>query len=200
MTNKQFGFNDDGTPLDQAHPWNGGNGRLPPAMEIQRLPLDLPPFRSELSIICGPPPAGGKTTFVNLHRSPKENLICLDSIMQQMTGKDEHETEGGPLTEAISARNEMLRSAANSIHRTWFIVSAPDPIDRFTWRRMLQPKRLIVLAPDIREINRRVWGDPQRRGHEERMLATAVAWWDKNAHLASLAPAWVESLGAATKM
>ena len=188
---ERFGCDLDGSPLDKAHPWNGGDGRLPRDIERLRMPDDLLPFRGKLVMLCGPP-AGGKSTYLMNNCSPGDAVICLDSIMQELTGLSEHDTRPERLHDALRIRNEMLRALSTRRGSSWFIVSSPNPRDRLSWRLMLKPSEMIVLAPHLPILARRIKGDPSRRPFVERMIGAAERWWQSNTHLRGLAPIWRE--------
>ena len=181
----------EGRPLDAAHPWNGGNGRWSPEVIERRMPSYLKPSAIPLTIVCGPP-ASGKSTYVRERAGPGDIIICLDRIMQEITGLPEHRTEVSALPRAMERRNARLRGLATdtSHDRAWFIVSAPDPSDRRKWSAMLGGK-LVVLNTPLRECIRRIKADETRAGVEDRMIETATNWWRVNMHLAG------KSLGAA---
>jgi 5-methylcytosine-specific restriction protein A len=158
-------------------------GRLRnPEHELRRLPRDLSPSRIPLTIVCGPP-GGGKSTWVRNHVGPNDVVIDLDAILQRYSGRAEHDTVGTAwLGPALTERNRRLRAlASDTTHeRAWFIVSAPNPVERHHWAHMLGAT-VQLMAPPLEECIRRIRADPARRKHRDRMIAAARKWWQANA-------------------
>lgn len=178
------GCDENGEPLDRAHQWNGGTGRLPADIEQRRLPTDLQRSLIPLTIVCGPP-GSGKSTYVREHAGPHDLVICLDTIMAKLSGRAEHDTDIRFLPRAMKVRNVMLRSLAKpgSKHpAAWFIVSAPSPTERRRWAAMLGGK-LVVMDTQPEECVRRIKADASRAGHEGRMIEAALKWWERNPSL-----------------
>lgn len=178
------GCDENGNPLDLAHPWNGGTGKLPAKLAERRMPTDLEPSRIPLVIVCGPP-GSGKSTYVRERIGPRDRLICLDTISQGITGLPEHETPRWALGRALYRRNAMLRGLATDTRheRAWFIVSAPDPADRRKWSARLGGQ-VVVMDTPLPECIRRIKADGTRRAeHHERMIRAATQWWEANPHL-----------------
>lgn len=174
----------EGRPLDAAHPWKGGNGRLPGHMVERRMPSDLKPSAIPLTIVCGPTGAG-KSTYVRGNAGPNDIVICLDTIIQQLTHLPEHHSQPWALPKAIDIRNTRLRRlASDATHEhAWFIVSAPHPSDRRKWKAALGGDIVVINTP-LAECIRRIKADPCRNGLEDRMIDAATNWWKANPHLA----------------
>lgn len=180
----RHGCDEHGNPLDPAHPWNGGTGRLPGWMEKRRLPSQFKPSRIPLTIVCGPP-GSGKSTYVRENAGPRDVIICLDTISQAITGLAEHHTPRWAVGKALDKRNAMLRALARDTkhERAWFIVSAPKPSERRKWASRLGGQ-LVVMDTPLRECIRRIKADPTRPPeHHERMIDAAIDWWQANPHL-----------------
>ena len=177
------GCDASGRPLAASHPWNGGNGYLTAEAIERRMPSNLMPSRIPLTIVCGPPGAG-KSTYVRQHANPDDYVICVDTILQRISGAPEHHAPVRMLPKALDIRNDMLRSLARSPKhdRAWFIVSAPSPRERYRWHTRLGGS-LVVLHPPLAECIRRIKADPARAGEEERMIEVATKWWQANHHL-----------------
>lgn len=170
----------DGWPTDPRHQANGGTGKLSKEYAERRMPTDLKPSRIPLTILCGPP-ASGKSSYLREHQGPNDLVIDLDAIMSGLSGLSEHQTSKEWLTPALDQRNAMLRSLhTDTTHnRAWFIISAPDPVERMQWARMLKA-RVVVLDTPLAECARRIKADPTRKGQEGRMLKAAAEWWKAN--------------------
>jgi 5-methylcytosine-specific restriction protein A len=147
------------------------------------MPSDLRRSALPLTIVCGPP-GSGKSTYVSKHANDRDVIICLDTIMQELSGLPEHQTPMHLLPRALNKRNTLLRSLATQSgdRRAFFIISAPSPREREVWARRLGG-RLEVLATPAIECIRRINADPSREGHEERMVEAVLAWWRANPHL-----------------
>ncbi|MXP28110.1 AAA family ATPase [Porphyrobacter algicida] len=177
------GCTPDGLPLSDTHPWNGGNGKWSGKVIERRMPSDLKRSAIPLTIVCGPP-GSGKTTYVRQHAAPKDVVICLDTIMQKISGLPEHQAPPHLLSRALTKRNAMLRSLANEKgdHAAFFIVSAPRPYERDVWARRLGGRLEVLTTPAI-ECIRRINADPARHGQSKRMVEAVLAWWRDNPHL-----------------
>lgn len=180
---KGTGWDADGNPLDQRHPWNGGNGTLTREAIERRMPTDLRPSRIPLTIVCGPP-GSGKSTYVRQHAGPRDRVICFDTIMSRITGKGPHDQERRYLGKVLDTRNAMLRALATDTEheRAWFILQGHDPAERRLWAGRLGGE-LLVLSTPLAECIRRINADPDRpEERREVMIRNAWAWWDANPH------------------
>jgi 5-methylcytosine-specific restriction protein A len=168
------------------HPWLGGTGTITKKMQDRRMPSDLAKSAIPLTIVCGPP-GSGKSTYVREHARNGDVIICLDTIMQKISGQPEHQTPAWCLPQALDTRNAMLRSLSSAEKhsegaRAWFIVAAPSPRDREKWAARLGGRLQVMDTPSA-ECVRRIKADASRAGHEERMIQSALAWWRANPHL-----------------
>jgi len=181
MFSNAMGVDADGWPTDPRHQANGGTGKLSKEYAERRMPTDLKPSRIPLTILCGPP-ASGKSSHLREHQGPNDLVIDLDAIMAGLSGRREHQTSKEWLTPALDHRNALLRSLhTDTTHdAAWFIISAPDPLERAQWAKMLKA-RVIVLDTPLAECARRIKADPTRKGQEGRMLKAAADWWRVNA-------------------
>lgn len=181
---KGGGCDADGNPLDDRHPWKGGNGKWSREMMDRRMPRDLQPSRIPLTIVCGPP-GSGKSTHVRTHAGPNDRVICFDTIMAKISGMGPHHQERRYIGRVLDTRNAMLRKLATDTKhdRAWFIVQAPDPAERRLWASRLGGELLVINTP-LPECIRRINADPDRPDYRrEIMIKTAWAWWDANPHL-----------------
>jgi 5-methylcytosine-specific restriction protein A len=172
----------DGWPLDPRHVANGGDGRLSAEYKAELLP-DLKPSRIPLTIVTGPP-GSGKSTYIRQHAGPDDLLICLDAIMQTISGLPEHHTHRRWLKPALAERNRLLRALHEDPQwpAAWFVVSAADPAERRAWQQKLGGT-LVVMDTALDECLRRIHTDPTRAGQTERMATAATLWWQRNPHL-----------------
>lgn len=184
VKSKARGWDADGNPLDDRHPWNGGDGRRTSTAIERGLPSDLKPSRIPLTIVCGAP-GSGKSTYVRANAGPRDRVICFDTIMRRLTGRPEHHHDGRYVARALELRNAMLRELANDYQHeaAWFIVVAARPADRRKWRARLRGKVVLMDTPLV-ECIRRIKLDPARPDdRREKMIAGAWEWWDANPHL-----------------
>ncbi len=177
------GCSADGSPLDAAHPWNGGNGRWSREVIDRRMPSDLAKSAIPLTIVCGPP-GSGKSTYIDQHAGAGDLVICMDTIMQRMSKLPVHQTPAYLLPKALECRNTMLRRLAKDTQHdaAWFIISSPSPRERELWASRLGGKLVVMDTPAI-ECVRRINADPTREGQRERMIEAVVRWWEANPHL-----------------
>lgn len=182
-TRERKGCDADGNSFDTSHPWNGGDGALSREAIDRRMPLGLRPSRIPLVIVTGPPGAG-KSTYVREHAGSHDLVICLDTIMQEITRLPEHHRAAWATARALETRNRLLSGLADDQdhHRAWFIVAAPKPSERRSWSARLGGE-LIVLDTQLPECVRRIKADAARVGLHDRMIEAATKWWEANPHL-----------------
>jgi len=155
----------------------GDNDRM---FQELRMPSDLAASRIPCIIVCGPP-GGGKSSYVREHAGLRDIVIDLDKIMQGLSGLPEHQTNRRWLPQALAERNRQLRAlASDAMHeRAWFIIAAPNKIERALWAQRLGAT-VKVLAPPFSECIRRIKADATRDGHIKRMTIAVLDWWKKN--------------------
>src|SRR4029077_20284897 len=153
---------------------------LSPQAEARRFPQDLRPSRIPLTIVCGPP-GSGKSTYVQQHATARDVVIDLDAILSRLSGLPMHAVMTRWLGAALEDRNSRLRAlATDTTHaHAWFVIAAPDPLERERWSRMLGAE-LVLLDVDAEECKRRISADPSRRGHAPRMHVAVDLWWTRN--------------------
>lgn len=149
-------------------------------IQQRRFPTDIPRSRIPVTMVCGPP-GSGKSTYLREHVRESDLVIDLDQIGQELSGLPEHHTGLQWLAPSLDERNRLLRSLSTERRhaRAWFVISAPDPIERKQWTEMLGAV-LIELRTPLAECIRRINADPARRGETHRMIQTAKAWWAIN--------------------
>ncbi|WP_424955682.1 AAA family ATPase [Hyphomicrobium sp. 1Nfss2.1] len=173
------GSDASGRPVDPTHPWR--KPKLSAQAEQRRLPRHLKPSRIPCTIVCGPPGAG-KSTYVRQHATDRDVVICLDTILAELSGRPEHHANGGEWIEpALYERNARLDALASdhTHERAWFVICADDPAERAHWSRMLGAE-VVVIATPLAECIRRIEADPSRRGNTRRMIEAARQWWQLN--------------------
>jgi hypothetical protein len=157
----------DATPLVGLDGWNierpvRKNAYTPAGVDITR-PAYLKPALCPVTIVCGPP-GSGKTTYVTNHKADNEQLICLDTIINEIGNHPPALSRGRWVKPALIERNKRLVALSHepSTVRTWFIVGAPTRTERQWWADTLKAERVIVLLPTRDECLRRVRLDPAR--------------------------------------
>lgn len=110
-----------------------------------------------LTIVCGPP-ASGKATFVSQRAKMHDHIICLDTIMQDLSPRYQHWAKALDkhlLNAAVRERNARLgalKQAATG--QAWFIISAPTQAERDWWQGKLGGE-VVLLHPGVEECRRR---------------------------------------------
>lgn len=142
-----------------------------PHIESPRIPVIM---------VCGAC-GSGKSTYVLQHAKANDLIIDMDAIKQRLSGLPMHSSGDRRVLDALIERNHMLRSlATNTINeRAWFIIAAPDSIERQHWADMLHAS-VVVLKTPLDECIRRINSDPTRRLHRDVMIAAARAWHAQN--------------------
>ena len=153
----------------------------PPDIELPAellWPKNIRPSAIPLTIVCGPP-AAGKSWFVAQQRSPDDEVIDLDDIVQEIGG-DARTVDRAIRKRALRERNDRLRElavyAGNAAH-AWFITTAASASARRQWARLLKPQRVLVMLTPIEECLRRVRGDIYRARVAEDQTRIIEAWW-----------------------
>lgn len=141
-------------------------------------PVGLRRSRIPLTIVSGPP-GSGKTTYAREHAGANDIIIDLDEIKAELAGASMYSAEARWTGPALLKRNDLLRSLAKPsppYTAAWFIVSAPEPLERRWWQERLGGK-LHVMDVDEAECIRRINADHRRIGHRERMTARVADWF-----------------------
>ena len=130
-------------------------------------------------LVCGPPGAG-KSTYVAAHADDGDPVIDLDNIAKEYgLGRDRPRDRLGFL---LKERNKRLDALAElEPHKTaWVILSAPSSRLRAWWCDSLgvKPDDLIVLAPAVPELKRRILADPDRRYVVAEHFAVVKRWFE----------------------
>lgn len=142
-------------------------------------PADLQRSAVPLTIVCGPP-GSGKTTWVQQQAGPRDIIIDLDVIKAELAGAAMYSADARWTAPALQERNCMLRSLAFSdAPHAWFIVSAPEPIERTWWQARLGGS---VHVMDIDEATcvARINADHRRVGHRDRMVTRCLDWFERS--------------------
>jgi hypothetical protein len=142
-------------------------------------PTDIPRSRIPITIVCGPP-ASGKTHYVQEHWLDGDVLICLDTIMAELSGQHGHQADRRYLPLALARRNAMLRHLADDAEhkRAWFIVSAPEPEERKRWADMLGGS-VVTIKADLATCLARIMADPTSEGRTQDRLNAASDWFKR---------------------
>lgn len=112
-------------------------------------PYWLEPSAVPIEIVCGPAGAG-KTTYCLENAGPKDIIIDLDDMREEITGKRHSVVSGDDLGQMLHLRNKKLSSLkSRKAGKAYFIVGAPTRAEREWWRDKLQGK--IVLISTSRE-------------------------------------------------
>ncbi len=141
----------------------------------------LSPSRIPLTIVCGPS-GSGKSTWVRSIAKPRDIVIDLDDIKQELT-KQPIYSNFDFCESAFLRRNDMLDSLrfaceVPNVH-VYFIVQSADIVERQHWRRVLQPQEVVVFEVDAVTCLQRIADDP-RRGHQLAHWVRVVGhWWER---------------------
>ena len=154
------------------------------ADEQRRMPADLKPSCVPLTIVCGPPGAG-KSTYVAAHAKAEDLVIDLDVIQQEISGIPKRPNSNVWLNAALIRRNDLLRhlERTKKYARAWFIISAPDPVERKRWQAMLGG--VITLLPvSVDVCINRINADESRDSISKATANEAARrWWKHNNEL-----------------
>ena len=139
----------------------------------------LPRPNCRVVLVCGPPGAG-KSTYVQAHAGSDDPVIDLDTIAKEYGFRRNRPRD--QLEFLLAERNRRLAALAEAEpHRTaWVILTAPSSRLRQWWMDSLavKPDDLIVLAPPLAELHRRIVADPDRRDVVSEHLAVARKWFE----------------------
>lgn len=151
----------------------GGNLLAHPFLRRSRVPVTL---------VCGPP-GSGKSTYVRRYKQEGDLVIDLDLIKARIFGTTSHQApQNSEATRvALVERNRILSSLADDrTHRhVWFIIGAPETVEREVWKRKLGAARLVVMDTPLHECIRRIRADPEREGQWEWMERAARKWFER---------------------
>lgn len=141
------------------------------------IPEWLEPSAIPLTIVCGPS-GSGKTTYVRDQADPEDIVIDLDEIKSRLSGMPWYRAGKEWTRPAIDERNRMLEQLSQEIGKqAWFIVSAPKSEERRKWKKILKPKKIVVLEIPYNVCEERLKRDERRSDQWERFAALAKEWW-----------------------
>lgn len=142
-------------------------------------PNDLQPASIPVSIVCGPP-ASGKSTYVEKHKSNGDIVIDLDEIRAEIAEAPLYHAEKRWMKPALEERNRRLRqlSEPQTAARCWFIVGAPTREERDWWQSNLGAESVKVLAVKPDKCIDRIQLDHRRPLWVKKENARAIRkWW-----------------------
>ncbi len=143
----------------------------------------LEPSAIPLTIVCGPP-ASGKSTYVDQCAKPNDTIICLDTIMGEISPSFRQWQERPDrmlFNAAIRERNRRLGSLSKATTgRAWFIVSAPTKAERDWWQAKLGGE-VVLINPGADECKRRAMarGTPLAAAGVNRWFHRAKQPWQR---------------------
>lgn len=129
-------------------------------------------------IVCGPP-GSGKTTFVEQRFRAGDLILDLDRLYSAISFQPLHKrpNEQVLLGYALAARDSIIEKAVLAGSRRpnfWFIVGAPDPIERKRFQEIFKAE-VVVLAVSKEECLRRI--EKANRGNIDKMREVIAEWW-----------------------
>jgi predicted kinase len=142
-------------------------------------PAGLRKFGGGLTLVCGPP-ASGKTTYCADHAEENDEVVDLDEIGSEISGRPIHKAPHALLESALRERNRRLvYLAGKAAGRTWFIVGAPTARERQWWADRLGADSVIVLETAKAECLRRCDADAERAKLDKNYPHIIGLWWKK---------------------
>jgi predicted kinase len=128
-----------------------------------------------INMICGPSGAG-KTYYVNQHKKDKDIVIDLDEIKARLSNTGWYQARDEWVRPAITERDRIL-SKLKETDTAWFIVSAPTRQERRKWKKLLRPKKVIILATPYEVCANRLKEDKRRYNQCATYQDICKRWW-----------------------
>lgn len=139
-------------------------------------PAWLQPSSIPLTIVCGPP-CSGKSSWAEAAAGPRDLIIDLDRIAQDISGEPLHGWSAAEwLGPALWRRNDIIGSLSREpdYRAAYLIVSEPQARWRDWWQDKLKPDRIVVLEVEEPECMRRAAADGRDLEATE---AAVTSWW-----------------------
>jgi shikimate kinase len=130
-----------------------------------------------LTIVFGCP-ASGKTTYVKERAKPTDEIIDLDHLISDITGKPLYHHDEDDLVIGIRDRNNKLGELAKKPKTAWLILTGNGADERQWWIDKLQPREVVILDTDKDECIKRIRGDPRRPTGVKLKQIEAVRRWE----------------------
>ena len=144
-----------------------------------------------VTLVAGPP-ASGKNTLVRTLSKQGDVVIDVDDIGSRMSGVRGKQWPRTILDRVAVERNRLLwelGAVTDGLHqhyvtcgshpRVWLIGGEPLARGRQYWVDRLGVDRVIVLDVPIKECERRIRQDVDRRGVEEEHIGWVKRWWNR---------------------
>jgi len=129
-------------------------------------------------IVCGPP-GSGKSTYVTNHMVKGDTLICMDKIMQDISGDTRLtiDTEKH-YKAALVERNRQLDQLNNKTQgKAYFITTGALRTDRERWKKILHTEELIMLDEDPSTCIDRINSDNTRGAKDKAKAVQGVFYF-----------------------
>jgi len=146
-------------------------------LRAQMFPEWLEPAACPLTIVFGPP-GSGKTTYVEKHSKPGDQVIDLDLIRAELSGEPIYTSDKQWFSPAVRERNRRLGSLKREATPTWVVVTGTGQADREWWQRKLQPTAIVVLDVPESECIARIKADARRpEWLKAKQIEAVRSWW-----------------------
>lgn len=133
------------------------------------------------TVIVSGPPGSGKTTYV-VDRMRKGDLVLdLDRLFAAISFQDlyQRKNEQVLLGYALAARDGIIERAAlagSGRPNFWFIIGAPDPIERARFQEIFKAE-VVVLAVPKEVCIARISQAKDRQHNVDKMRQVIADWW-----------------------
>ena len=143
------------------------------------LPRDIDEPSIPVTLVCGPP-ASGKTSYVEKHKSDRDIVIDMDDIKVSVGGK-RWDTCPDVFDLAIVERDRLLRSLhASTAPHAWVIHTGERPQARSEWARRLGCASIVVINTPANLCISRIKADVRRRYASGSQIAAVKRWHEYN--------------------
>lgn len=133
------------------------------------------------TVIVSGPPGSGKTTYVLDRMRPGDLVLDLDRLFAAISFQDlyQRKNEQVLLGYALAARDGIIEKAVLAGGRRpnfWFIVGAPDPIERRRFQEIFKAE-VVVLAVPKEVCVARLSKAKERQHNIDKMREVIAEWW-----------------------
>lgn len=130
-----------------------------------------------LTIVFGCP-GSGKSTYVKERAKPSDEVIDLDVLISEITGKPIYTHNEDELALGIRDRNDKLGELGKKPKTAWLILTGNGQDERDWWTAKLKPKEVVLMDTPKDECIRRIQSDPRRSTGVKMRQIEAVKRWE----------------------
>jgi shikimate kinase/5-methylcytosine-specific restriction endonuclease McrA len=122
-------------------------------------------------------PGSGKSTYVKERAKPTDEVIDLDELISEITGKPIYTHTEDDIALGIRDRNDKLGELGKKPKTAWLILTGNGQDERDWWINKLKPKATVIMDTPKDECIRRIQSDDRRSVKVKMKQIEAVKRW-----------------------